>query len=41
MAFELLNSDKEEYNNKNKFSNVEAETALIGCILWDNFVEQF
>ena len=36
MAFELLNSDKEEYNNKNKFSNVEAETALIGCILWDN-----
>ena len=36
MAIELINSDKEEYNNTNKITNVEAETALIGCILWDN-----
>ncbi len=37
MAVELINSNilKENENEKN-FSNIDAEIALIGCILWDN-----
>ena len=33
MAIELLNTEKVENDT---FSNVEAELALIGCLLWDN-----
>ncbi len=36
MAIELLNSKNENNNLNNNFSNIEAEIALIGCILWDN-----
>ena len=37
MAVELINSNilKENENERN-FSNIDAEIALIGCILWDN-----
>ncbi len=35
MAFELIDS-KNESKNQDNFSNIEAEIALIGCILWDN-----
>ena len=33
MSVELINSNQNNYNN---FSNIDAELALIGCILWDN-----
>ena len=33
---EILNLEKKEYGNTEKFSNIEAELALIGCLLWDN-----
>ena len=36
MSFELLNSNLENSNEENVFTNTDAELALIGCILWDN-----
>ena len=36
MSVELINTDKDVTKEYNNFSNVEAEIALIGCILWDN-----
>ena len=36
MSIELINSDKNLDNIDTKFVNYEAESALIGCILWDN-----
>ena len=36
MSFELVNSNQSVNNNEDIFSNIEAELALIGCILWDN-----
>ncbi len=36
MSVELINSDKEAEIEINNFSNIDAELALIGCILWDN-----
>ncbi len=36
MAIELLNSSEQMNNEDGNFSNIEAEIALIGCILWDN-----
>ncbi|MDC3178622.1 replicative DNA helicase [Pelagibacteraceae bacterium] len=35
MSVELINS-KQSSSNEINFSNIEAEIALIGCILWDN-----
>ncbi len=35
MSVELINSQQSSAN-ENNFSNIEAEIALIGCILWDN-----
>ena len=32
---EVLNIENSQ-NNLEKFSNIEAELALIGCLLWDN-----
>ncbi|PPR48763.1 MAG: Replicative DNA helicase [Alphaproteobacteria bacterium MarineAlpha5_Bin5] len=32
----ILNIEKSESDNLDKFSNIEAELALIGCLLWDN-----
>ena len=37
MAVELINSQKNlGSDDKNDFSNYDAEIALIGCILWEN-----
>ena len=36
MAFELVSSSKDTKNDEESFSNIEAELALIGCILWEN-----
>ena len=36
MTIELINKDEVLDDNINSFSNSDAETALIGCILWDN-----
>ena len=36
MVVELVNSDDKKEDIDTNFSNVEAEIALIGCILWDN-----
>ena len=36
MSVELLNSNQNNENLENNFSNTDAELALIGCILWDN-----
>ena len=36
MSVELINSNKNNQINENIFSNLDAELALIGCILWDN-----
>ena len=36
MAIELLNQKENPKIDENMFSNIEAELALIGCILWDN-----
>ena len=35
MSVELINS-KQNSSDETNFSNIEAEIALIGCILWDN-----
>ena len=35
MSVELINSSQDSIENNN-FTNIEAEFALIGCILWDN-----
>ncbi len=35
MSVELINSQQNS-SDENNFSNIEAEIALIGCILWDN-----
>ena len=35
MSVELINS-KQNSSDEINFSNIEAEIALIGCILWDN-----
>ncbi len=35
MSVELINS-KQNSSDEINFSNIEAEVALIGCILWDN-----
>ena len=34
MSVELLNSGQDD--NDENFVNIDAEIALIGCILWDN-----
>ena len=37
MAIELIGAKNNNQNSENiNFENIEAETALIGCILWDN-----
>ena len=36
MSVELINSKNEIVNKNDNFYNIEAEIALIGCILWDN-----
>ncbi len=36
MSIELLDTNKTDNSNELNFSNIEAELALIGCILWDN-----
>ena len=36
MSVELINSSQNNKIEDNNFSNIEAEFALIGCILWDN-----
>ena len=36
MAIELINSNNTHQIDEKNFSNLEAEIALIGCILWDN-----
>ena len=36
MTVELINSSKKINDEDNNFSNIDAEFALIGCILWDN-----
>ena len=37
MAIELINSENNPNTDKDKiFSNLDAEIALIGCILYDN-----
>ena len=36
MTIELINKDEVLDDNINSFSIFDAETALIGCILWDN-----
>ncbi len=36
MSVELVNSNQNKTEEDLKFSNTEAELALIGCILWDN-----
>ncbi len=37
MAIELIDAKNNNQNSENiNFENIEAETALIGCILWDN-----
>ena len=37
MVVELINTkNKDSDKNNDNFSNIEAELALIGCILWDN-----
>ncbi len=36
MTVELLNSNKDTLNDNNSYSNIDAELAVIGCILWDN-----
>ena len=32
----IYNIDNYKDKSKEKFTNIEAEIALIGCILWDN-----
>ncbi len=36
MSVELLDTNQNKTNEDHTFSNIEAELALIGCILWDN-----
>ena len=36
MSVELINSNNDKSNEDSNFSNIDAEIALIGCILWDN-----
>ncbi len=36
MSVELINTNQNNTDEENIFSNTEAELALIGCILWDN-----
>ena len=36
MSVELVNSKEKSSFDNNSFSNIDAELALIGCILWDN-----
>ncbi len=36
MSVELINSNTDKSNEVSNFSNIDAEIALIGCILWDN-----
>ena len=36
MSVELLNSENKSEENDGNFSNIDAELAVIGCILWDN-----
>ena len=36
MAIKLLDESNDPNSDINKFSNLEAEIALIGCLLWDN-----
>ena len=36
MSIELINSNQNSLDKEENFTNIEAEIALIGCILWDN-----
>ena len=36
MSIELVNSNQKANGEINNFANIDAEIALIGCILWDN-----
>ena len=36
MSIELVNSNQKTNGEINNFANIDAEIALIGCILWDN-----
>jgi len=36
MSVELVNSNQNKLFEDNNYSNIEAELAVIGCILWDN-----
>ena len=36
MALEAVNTTDKFNKNENIFSNLDAEIAIIGCILWDN-----
>ena len=36
MSVELVDSNKKSIDKDINFSNIDAELALISCILWDN-----